>query len=968
MVLRKKMASLVTRDPISTVRTLQTGLEDLQSVPSHELGGEVLHKQDKDLDGSFVPSEGTDIEKNDEHSHALPALEDVDEFESQAASVPNTSALETLVRTACESLAVSTLFSGNPSAQVNALNASDDQQTCKEGSPSGVDGNSESIDASSSCSHNVLDQVSAEDDAVFNAIFGNGRDSAVADGSTEEACNLSLQETPLDLTNENLSDIGDAGDAEGASEDLERRRASERERKRKPVRFQSPDEDQKSKKKRKRRLNPLLRVPRRDPNAPFKCDLCGSPYVINPTRRGNRPKLSTHHPSPRHKVDPETGKTLTLCNACGLSFDRPKKARKERLDPDPEEKRKYQEEASQFAMSLVEGLGDPDASRLSCPHFKFRACGCLQSYIVGDGTNAQESRERASDMLQLLKKAKELSSKKCYDTEEVRTQSKTSKRQESKNIGLGNGQRKSGEFEEFVLEKRKYLRNEVKLCERATQRVLLYSNNFLHKRLKTDPSKPLRIERQKGKAALGKLKLIEDLPKERCCVDNCVMVSVTSKFNEKGLNGDSNPDLCDASAVLYQLRYQANWELLPFGLIAQLVEIYIGIAEIGLTHSNLLKQWRDRAVSGQTEARRVLAEMLTPSGGARSNCYKFISWVTGCSHSTIGRVNEQMKATGGDREPPSHGLIKWWQQNPKPKKPKTKPISQNQVNTETVHQVALQQIQQTLPQVNILQAAVSSAGLSAVMMQPTASSGMAALSTVNSSQMAQTQLIPTVTLSNGTIQVQPAPIQIQTTQAIQVPQVQVQVHQQLQQQQLQYQQQIQQLQYQQIQLQQQQQQLQQQLQQTQQLQHQATQQLQAHAIVHQVQPVQQIQTSTTQPQQPTQAQQTSSQQQQQRQQNTQPETATPQQTTQQPECQDTEGNVTMTMATSNTLPTVTLQGNLTATQATPLNTESLFATDAFHILSAVQPQVVTLPVSPQSTVAQAVPVTLIQTSNGQQGL
>lgn len=870
----------------------------------------MLHKQDKDLDGSFVPSEGTDIEKNDEHSHALPALEDVDEFESQAASVPNTSALETLVRTACESLAISTLFSGNPSAQVNALNVSDDQQTCKEGSPSGVDGNSESVDASSSCSHNVLDQVSAEDDVVFNAIFGNGRDSAVADGSTEEACNLSLQETPLDLTNENLSDIGDAGDAEGASEDLEKRRASERERKRKPVRFQSPDEDQKSKKKRKRRLNPLLRVPRRDPNAPFKCDLCGSPYVINPTRRGNRPKLSTHHPSPRHKVDPETGKTLTLCNACGLSFDRPKKARKERLDPDPEEKRKYQEDASQFAMSLVEGLGDPDASRLSCPHFKFRACGCLQSYIVGDGSNAQESRERASDMLQLLKKAKELSSKKCYDTEEVRTQSKTSKR--SKNIGLGNGQRKSGEFEEFVLEKRKYLRNEVKLCERATQRVLLYSNNFLHKRLKTDPSKPLRIERQKGKAALGKLKLIEDLPKERCCVDNCVM--------------------------------------------------------IGLTHSNLLKQWRDRAVSGQTEARRVLAEMLTPSGGARSNCYKFISWVTGCSHSTIGRVNEQMKATGGDREPPSHGLIKWWQQNPKPKKPKTKPISQNQVNTETVHQVALQQVQQTLPQVNILQAAVSSAGLSAVMMQPTASSGMAALSTVNSSQMAQTQLIPTVTLSNGTIQVQPAPIQIQTTQAIQVPQVQVQVHQQLQQQQLQYQQQIQQLQYQQIQLQQQQQQLQQQLQQTQQLQHQATQQLQAHAIVHQVQPVQQIQTSTTQPQQPTQAQQTASQQQQQRQQNTQPETATPQQTTQQPECQDTEGNVTITMATSNTLPTVTLQGNLTATQASPLNTESLFATDAFHILSAVQPQVVTLPVSPQSTVAQAVPVTLIQTSNGQQGL
>ena len=112
---------------------------------------------------------------------------------------------------------------------------------------------------------------------------------------------------------------------------------------------------------------------------------------------------------------------------------------------------------------------------------------------------------------------------------------------------------------------------------------------------------------------------------------------------------------------------------------------------------------------------------------------------------------------GGDREPPSHGLIKWWQQNPKPKKPKVKPISQQQVQAETVQQVALQQIQQTMPQVNILQAAVSSAGLSAVMMQPAVSSAMPALSTVNTSQLAQTQLLPTVTFTNGTIQVQSAP-------------------------------------------------------------------------------------------------------------------------------------------------------------------------------------------------------------------
>lgn len=77
-----------------------------------------------------------------------------------------------------------------------------------------------------------------------------------------------------------------------------------------------------------------------------------------------------------------------------------------------------------------------------------------------------------------------------------------------------------------------------------------------------------------------------------------------------------------------------------------------------------------------------------------------------------------------------------------------------------MQQVALQQIQQSLPQVNILQAAVSSAGLSAVMMQPAVSSGIPALTTVNTSQLAQPQLLPTVTFTNGAIQVQAAPIQV----------------------------------------------------------------------------------------------------------------------------------------------------------------------------------------------------------------
>jgi len=36
------------------------------------------------------------------------------------------------------------------------------------------------------------------------------------------------------------------------------------------------------------------------------------------------------------------------------------------------------------------------------------------------------------------------------------------------------------------MSERRTLREEANLCERATQKILLYSNNFLHKKLKTD--------------------------------------------------------------------------------------------------------------------------------------------------------------------------------------------------------------------------------------------------------------------------------------------------------------------------------------------------------------------------------------------------------------------------------------------------------------------------------------------------
>ncbi|XP_015222485.2 uncharacterized protein [Lepisosteus oculatus] len=341
----------------------------------------------------------------------------------------------------------------------------------------------------------------------------------------------------------------------------------------------------------------------------FCCDLCRSPFITNPTRRGNKSKAPRSGPArPRRRADPRTGETLVLCNACGLSYGKPKCSKPADPIVEPSDRARHEQELEAFAQSMVELLGDQDAKRLACPVYWKKPCLCIQSHIKGTGDAEDGCHSRALQILALLKEAKVLSTQKCYDLSTVQLQGKMKKPV----VGLGNGQRKSREFEEFVLTNRKVLREELKLCERACQRILGYSNNFLHKRLITDPQKKERIERTKGKRTLGLLKPITDLWKNRCCLDNCVVMAHT--------------------------------------------------------HWQLLQDWRERARSGQAEARRVLAEMLTPSGGGRCNCYKFIMWVTGCSQSTISKVSDQMKKTGGKREPPPHGLKKWIKDNPRPKK------------------------------------------------------------------------------------------------------------------------------------------------------------------------------------------------------------------------------------------------------------------------------------------------------------
>ena len=124
------------------------------------------------------------------------------------------------MRTACESLAVSTLLAENSSSSVNSVNVPG-QQTSKENpaARADVDAGSDDLPSSSDgpnlypASSSTLDQVPAADDPVFSVIFGHGRDENVTEGTTEERTGLSsskeLQEGTLDLTQENLSDIGD---------------------------------------------------------------------------------------------------------------------------------------------------------------------------------------------------------------------------------------------------------------------------------------------------------------------------------------------------------------------------------------------------------------------------------------------------------------------------------------------------------------------------------------------------------------------------------------------------------------------------------------------------------------------------------------------------------------------------------------------------------------------------------------
>ncbi|KAK3918796.1 Nitrogenase iron protein [Frankliniella fusca] len=349
----------------------------------------------------------------------------------------------------------------------------------------------------------------------------------------------------------------------------------------------------------------------------FSCDKCGTVSVVNPSRCRLPPNQIKKIQTARKKIDPVTNTVLNLCNACGLAFSRPPRIEKTSTIS-VEDRDRYLADAHAFAKDIAQRVGRPAFERLFCPTFKNRPCGCIQTFISHQGEDVESTLEkRVESLLQLFNTACDLNRRRNLYPEYHTLERKS---EEKSLLNSTERKQRQKDYEHFVLKTRQLLREKLRLCERACQRILLYSNNFLHKRLKSTPDQDSRIAKQPGRSCSGQLKSIQELGSIPCCSENC--------------------------------------------------------SSLALTHSTLLEDWRKQASLGQRQARRVLAEMLTPSGGTKSNCYKFITMVTGCGPTTISSVSHQMRITKGNREPPEHGLRKWYRENPR-KKIKTQALNSN---------------------------------------------------------------------------------------------------------------------------------------------------------------------------------------------------------------------------------------------------------------------------------------------------
>lgn len=301
-----------------------------------------------------------------------------------------------------------------------------------------------------------------------------------------------------------------------------------------------------------------------------------------------------------------------------------------------------------FANLLGTHLSDIAGAKqaLQCKIAYNKPCGCIRRFILAgtlwkennlpnygfsqnhqidenitkemDGANiGEEQIERASNLLRTYHHAIELKKEKCYPVH-CEQDGKAGKELRGM-IGLGNGRKRSKKYEEFVLTRRQTLRNEYFLCEKATQKLLGYSINFLYKKLRTNPDNSSRIvsnnSAERANKAPRNLLTLEQLremadPQQasnQCCCRNCI-----------------------------------SW------LVKQ--------------HFEKIVAWRQRLEgSGQRVAQEIVREVLLVSAsldGQNSFCQNLVHWVTGCSFKKIRRVRDHLKKN--PLSLPEHGLKQYW--------------------------------------------------------------------------------------------------------------------------------------------------------------------------------------------------------------------------------------------------------------------------------------------------------------------
>nr|XP_039269409.1 uncharacterized protein LOC120344326 [Styela clava] len=330
-------------------------------------------------------------------------------------------------------------------------------------------------------------------------------------------------------------------------------------------------------------------------------------------------------------------------------------------------KHAHSEVQNEFAKNLAKALENEHGIMLQCCITYSKPCGCIRKYILG-GENWKENSKlqlrnaddidpvavsaqdqsmlgniqlnRATELVAVYEHAAELKKEKCYAFNNVEVEGKSLKELRGM-IGLGNGRKRSKKYEDYVLQMRTRLRNQYALCEKAAQKLLGYSINFLYKKLRTNPQKTSRL------VATNKAERASKAPRHLIPLE---------ELREMGRKANGNNQCCGRNCI----------------------------SRLAAQNFEKIEDWRKRLEgSGQRVAQEIVAEVLRASStsldGQSSFCQNLVHWVTGCSFKKIRRVRDHLKKD--PQSLPEHGLKKYWKDKVKNKQ-KSEPLTKITPKTE----------------------------------------------------------------------------------------------------------------------------------------------------------------------------------------------------------------------------------------------------------------------------------------------